>query len=140
METEECSFPAGFGRNAVAPPVGQSEGSSMNATKRILVTGAGGFIGHHLVKRLRADGHWVRAQAFHQMMPDESSGTCYQDSFRRIHGTTLTLSNGRSYSVPSESGREGALFRFHATGGHTGRSPSLPPSTQNCRPRRPQRP
>ena len=30
------------------------------ATSRILVTGAGGFIGHHLVKRLKADGHWVR--------------------------------------------------------------------------------
>jgi GDP-D-mannose 3', 5'-epimerase len=29
-------------------------------TARILVTGAGGFIGHHLVKRLKADGHWVR--------------------------------------------------------------------------------
>ncbi len=28
--------------------------------KRILVTGAGGFIGHHLVKRLKRDGHWVR--------------------------------------------------------------------------------
>ena len=28
--------------------------------ERILVTGAGGFIGHHLVKRLKADGHWVR--------------------------------------------------------------------------------
>jgi GDP-D-mannose 3', 5'-epimerase len=27
---------------------------------RILVTGAGGFIGHHLVQRLKADGHWVR--------------------------------------------------------------------------------
>jgi GDP-D-mannose 3', 5'-epimerase len=27
---------------------------------RILVTGAGGFIGHHLVKRLRAEGYWVR--------------------------------------------------------------------------------
>ncbi len=26
----------------------------------MLVTGAGGFIGHHLVKRLKAEGHWVR--------------------------------------------------------------------------------
>jgi nucleoside-diphosphate-sugar epimerase len=32
----------------------------MKQATRILVTGAGGFIGHHLVKRLRADGHWVR--------------------------------------------------------------------------------
>jgi GDP-D-mannose 3', 5'-epimerase len=32
----------------------------MKTPTRILVTGAGGFIGHHLVKRLKADGHWVR--------------------------------------------------------------------------------
>jgi nucleoside-diphosphate-sugar epimerase len=29
-------------------------------SRRVLVTGAGGFIGHHLVKRLVADGFWVR--------------------------------------------------------------------------------
>lgn len=32
----------------------------MKAATRILVTGAGGFIGHHLVKRLKAEGYWVR--------------------------------------------------------------------------------
>ncbi len=32
----------------------------MSKSTRILVTGAGGFIGHHLVKRLRGEGYWVR--------------------------------------------------------------------------------
>jgi nucleoside-diphosphate-sugar epimerase len=32
----------------------------MNNHMRILVTGAGGFIGHHLVRRLKKDGYWVR--------------------------------------------------------------------------------
>lgn len=27
---------------------------------KVVVTGAGGFIGHHLVNRLKAEGHWVR--------------------------------------------------------------------------------
>jgi GDP-D-mannose 3',5'-epimerase len=30
------------------------------SSKRVLVTGAGGFIGHHLVGRLKDEGHWVR--------------------------------------------------------------------------------
>jgi nucleoside-diphosphate-sugar epimerase len=32
----------------------------MKRATRVLVTGAGGFIGHHLVKRLKAEGYWVR--------------------------------------------------------------------------------
>lgn len=30
------------------------------ALKKALVCGAGGFIGSHMVKRLRAEGYWVR--------------------------------------------------------------------------------
>ena len=29
--------------------------------KRALVAGGGGFIGSHLVKKLKKDGYWVRA-------------------------------------------------------------------------------
>ena len=32
----------------------------MSATKTALICGAGGFIGHHLVRRLKAEGFWVR--------------------------------------------------------------------------------
>src|SRR3989344_1392569 len=32
----------------------------MENKKKILVTGAGGFIGHHLVRYLKAQGYWVR--------------------------------------------------------------------------------
>ncbi len=32
----------------------------MSRTKAALVCGAGGFIGHHLVRRLKAEGFWVR--------------------------------------------------------------------------------
>jgi GDP-D-mannose 3',5'-epimerase len=32
----------------------------MNKTKKALICGAGGFIGSHLVKRLKSEGYWVR--------------------------------------------------------------------------------
>ena len=40
--------------------------------KKILVTGAGGFVGSWLVKRLKADGHWVRGVDLKYPEYDES--------------------------------------------------------------------
>src|ERR1035438_2141546 len=41
--------------------------------KKILVNGAGGFIGSHLVKRLKREGFWVRG---FDLKPNEFSPTC----------------------------------------------------------------
>ena len=40
---------------------------------KILVTGAGGFIGSHLAKRLKEEGHWVRAVDWkeNEYMPED---------------------------------------------------------------------
>lgn len=64
----DCRTGDGFGsetlsrhttlRSSTAQVRDLAEGMGMQ--KRVLVTGAGGFIGHHLVKRLKSDGHWVR--------------------------------------------------------------------------------
>jgi GDP-D-mannose 3', 5'-epimerase len=35
-------------------------GKEVSQFKRVLVTGAGGFIGHHLVSALKQEGYWVR--------------------------------------------------------------------------------
>jgi nucleoside-diphosphate-sugar epimerase len=40
--------------------VGNKSMQPMNGKKRALVLGAGGFIGSHLVKRLKNEGYWVR--------------------------------------------------------------------------------
>lgn len=39
----------------------KTAGTDGSPPRRVVVTGAGGFIGHHLVKRLKRDGCWVRA-------------------------------------------------------------------------------
>src|SRR5215475_14964870 len=46
-----------FTRDAVAFPAGQMK---IPLGKIALVCGAGGFIGHHLVRRLKREGFWVR--------------------------------------------------------------------------------
>jgi len=50
--------------------------TTTNSQKRIVVTGAGGFIGHHLVNKLKELGYWIRGvdlkyPEFHQTLADD---------------------------------------------------------------------
>ena len=77
------------------------------AKSRILVTGAGGFIGHHLVSHLKSHGHWVRgvdlqAPEFARSQADEyvvgdmrSVETCTC----RLFSSTLTPAQTRAISA-----------------------------------------
>ena len=47
---------------------------------RVLICGAGGFIGSHLVRALKKDGHWVRGADLHLPEYDESPA----DEFRVV--------------------------------------------------------
>jgi FlaA1/EpsC-like NDP-sugar epimerase len=50
----------GFPGHKDKPSISKEVSKDMAKQNRILVTRAGGFIGHHVVKRLKANGQWVR--------------------------------------------------------------------------------
>jgi len=65
MRLSSCLSPRGRGgdpEEAETGPPKRNEGNDVKPAKgrRALVTGAGGFIGHHLVNRLKSEGFWVR--------------------------------------------------------------------------------
>ena len=45
----------------VLPPITEKKFTEGYPKMKICVTGAGGFIASHLARRLKAEGHWVRA-------------------------------------------------------------------------------
>ena len=49
--------------------------------KRVLVTGASGFIGHHLINELKKSGHWVRGVDWVKVPNEERPWTVNADEF-----------------------------------------------------------
>jgi nucleoside-diphosphate-sugar epimerase len=84
---------------------------------RILVTGAGGFIGHHLVSALKAAGHWVRGADIKQpeFAPTEA------DDFRmldlRVLDNCLAATRGidQVYALAADMGGMGYISSNHST-------------------------
>src|SRR4051794_6450671 len=84
--------------------------------KRVLVTGAGGFIGHHLVTYLKARGYWVRGADL--KYPDYTQTDA--DEFLRVDlrrwESCLKATEGidEVYALAADMGGMGFISSHHA--------------------------
>jgi GDP-D-mannose 3',5'-epimerase len=89
----------------------------MYTRKRLLVTGAGGFIGHHLVKRLKAAGHWVRGVDLKSPEYEASPADEFEHfDLRRFDNCLLATRGGVDavYNLAADMGGIGYITAFHA--------------------------
>ena len=90
----------------------------MQTQKRLLVTGAGGFIGHHLVRRLKADGHWVRGVDLKYPEYEASSADEFEIlDLRKAEDCLLATRGGMDevYNLAADMGGIGYITAFHAS-------------------------
>ncbi len=83
---------------------------------RIAVTGAGGFIGHHLVKRLKADGHWVRGVDVKQPEFEDTCADEFVIADLRTFESCLRAADGVHdvYQLAADMGGIGYIAANHA--------------------------
>lgn len=83
---------------------------------RVLVTGAGGFIGHHLVKRLRSHGCWVRGVDIkYPEFCDTDADEYFLLDLRRWESCLLaTKEVDEVYALAADMGGMGFISKFHA--------------------------
>ena len=88
-----------------------------NTRKRLLVSGAGGFIGHHLLKRLKADGHWVRGVDLKYPEYEASPADDFEILDLRRWDSCLIATRGgidEVYNLAADMGGIGYITAFHA--------------------------
>src|SRR5437667_4785797 len=84
---------------------------------RILVTGAGGFIGHHLVKRLKVEGHWVRGADIKSPEYEATSADEFEVlDLREFDKCLLAVRGGidQVYNLAADMGGIGFITANHA--------------------------
>jgi len=88
--------------------------------ERILVTGAGGFIGHHLVKRLKRDGFWVRGVDIKSPEYEPSDADEFELLDLRRWSNCLLAIRGINevYNLAADMGGIGYITAAHASISH----------------------
>jgi GDP-D-mannose 3',5'-epimerase len=84
---------------------------------RILVTGAGGFIGHHLVNRLKEDGYWVRGVDLKLPDYEPSRADEFEILDLRRYDSCLQATRGQIdqiYNLAADMGGIGYISASHA--------------------------
>lgn len=86
-------------------------------SQRVVVTGAGGFIGHHLVRRLKKDGHWVRGVDLVRPGFGESEADEFELLDLRRKDDCLQALRGAEhvYALAADMGGMGFISGNHAT-------------------------
>ncbi len=89
----------------------------MAKQNRILVTGAGGFIGHHLVSRLKDEGHWVRGVDLKAPIYESSRADELEILDLRKYDSCLQAMRGQIdhvYNLAADMGGIGYISVSHA--------------------------
>ncbi len=88
----------------------------MQARKKILVTGAGGFIGHHLTSYLKQQGHWVRGVDIKEPEFAPSAADEFQllDLRRADNALTAAAEVEEIYALAADMGGMGFISANHA--------------------------
>jgi GDP-D-mannose 3', 5'-epimerase len=84
---------------------------------RVLVTGAGGFIGHHLVKRLKAEGCWVRGVDIKEPEFEATAADEFELLDLRDWGNCLRATRGvidQVYNLAADMGGIGYITAYLA--------------------------
>lgn len=85
--------------------------------KKALVTGAGGFIGHHLIKRLQGEGYWVRGVDIKEPEFEVTDADEFEllDLRRRDACLQATRDIDDVYALAADMGGMGFISSNHAT-------------------------
>jgi GDP-D-mannose 3', 5'-epimerase len=83
---------------------------------KILVTGAGGFIGHHLVTSLKRDGYWVRGVDLHQPGYEPTRADEFLQLDLRSPDACREASQGvdQVYALAADMGGMGYISNHHS--------------------------